>query len=136
MPAPEGHHPDGAARIDRPSPERIRGMPAMPAKRNHPEGHAPKAPLHRRLTDDGPPRAVEARARDLTVMFTDLGGSTALYARLGDRDAFALVRRHFAGLRAGVLGAGGTVVKDHRRRRDGGLPRARGRRPDGGRGAT
>ncbi len=49
--------------------------------------------------------------RDVTVMFTDLGGSTALYDRLGDHAAFALVRRHFAALRAGVLGAGGMVVK-------------------------
>lgn len=48
---------------------------------------------------------------DVTVMFTDLGGSTALYSRLGDHAAFALVRRHFADLRAGVRGAGGTVVK-------------------------
>ncbi len=48
---------------------------------------------------------------DVTVLFTDLGGSTALYGRLGDREAFALVRRHFAALRAGVRGVGGTVVK-------------------------
>ncbi len=55
--------------------------------------------------------AATTMLRDLTVMFTDLGGSTSLYGRLGDRAAFALVRRHFAVLRVGVLGAGGTVVK-------------------------
>jgi class 3 adenylate cyclase len=48
---------------------------------------------------------------DVTVMFTDLGGSTALYDRLGDHGAFILVRQHFAELRAAIHNAGGTVVK-------------------------
>ncbi|MDX6749732.1 adenylate/guanylate cyclase domain-containing protein [Geminicoccaceae bacterium 1502E] len=61
-----------------------------------------------------PVAAAEAAAvvlPDLTVMFADLGGSSALYHRLGDGAAFALVRRHLGVLRQGVLGAGGTVVK-------------------------
>ncbi|HTL53961.1 MAG TPA: DUF5939 domain-containing protein [Planctomycetota bacterium] len=33
--------------------------------------------------------------RDLTVLFTDLKGSTALYERIGDLKAYALVHQHF-----------------------------------------
>lgn len=47
----------------------------------------------------------------LTVLFSDLQGSTALYQRVGDLRALDLVRRHFEAV-TGVLRAhGGTVVK-------------------------
>ena len=36
--------------------------------------------------------------QDLTYLFTDLEGSTALYDRIGDPNAYALVRRHFDAL--------------------------------------
>lgn len=49
--------------------------------------------------------------RRLAVMFTDLKDSTALYRRAGDARAYALVRDHFAILRAAVSGSGGGVVK-------------------------
>ncbi len=47
----------------------------------------------------------------LTVMFTDLVGSTALFDRLGDEAADALRREHFASLRAAVLEHGGREIK-------------------------
>jgi class 3 adenylate cyclase len=49
--------------------------------------------------------------RSITVLFTDLGGSTAMYEELGDARAFAVVRDHFAILRSVSARRGGTVVK-------------------------
>ncbi len=47
----------------------------------------------------------------LTILFTDLKGSTALYDRVGDLAAFDLVRSHFDELLAAVAAEGGAVVK-------------------------
>jgi class 3 adenylate cyclase len=47
----------------------------------------------------------------MTVLFTDLKGSTELYERVGDLVAFDLVRKHFAALDAAVAKQGGSVVK-------------------------
>jgi class 3 adenylate cyclase len=47
----------------------------------------------------------------LTVVFTDLRGSTALYREIGDAPAFGRVLDHFAVIRAEVEWAGGAVVK-------------------------
>jgi class 3 adenylate cyclase len=47
----------------------------------------------------------------LTVAFTDLRGSTALYRRIGDAPAFGRVLDHFAVIREAVDSAGGAVVK-------------------------
>ncbi len=47
----------------------------------------------------------------LTILFTDLRGSTALYDRVGDLAAFDLVRSHFGELIAAVASEGGAVVK-------------------------
>ena len=47
----------------------------------------------------------------LTILFTDLRGSTALYDRVGDLAAFDLVRSHFGELIAAVAAEGGAVVK-------------------------
>jgi class 3 adenylate cyclase len=47
----------------------------------------------------------------LTILFTDLMGSTALYDRVGDLAAFDLVRSHFGELLAAVAAEGGAVVK-------------------------
>jgi class 3 adenylate cyclase len=49
--------------------------------------------------------------RDLTLLFTDLKGSTALYERIGDLNAFALVERHFEELQAATTAHGGVLVK-------------------------
>lgn len=45
------------------------------------------------------------------VLFTDLRGSTAMYRRIGDAPAYALVRDHFAILTDAVRSHHGTVVK-------------------------
>lgn len=49
--------------------------------------------------------------RSLPLLFTDLKGSTALYGRLGDASAYALVRDHFALLQGIVARHGGGLVK-------------------------
>jgi class 3 adenylate cyclase len=48
---------------------------------------------------------------NLTILFTDLKGSTALYDRVGDLAAFDLVRSHFGALLDAVAREGGAVVK-------------------------
>jgi class 3 adenylate cyclase len=48
---------------------------------------------------------------NLTFLFTDLRGSTALYDRVGDVAAFDLVRSHFGALISAVSAEGGAVVK-------------------------
>ncbi|MGO7771018.1 hypothetical protein ACC736_40145, partial [Rhizobium ruizarguesonis] len=47
----------------------------------------------------------------LTLLFTDLRGSTALYERVGDLDAFDMVRAHFRILNEIVATEAGAVVK-------------------------
>ncbi len=49
--------------------------------------------------------------RDVTVLFTDLKGSTALYERIGDLKAFSLVHQHFERLSAAVQANSGAIVK-------------------------
>jgi class 3 adenylate cyclase len=49
--------------------------------------------------------------RQVTLLFTDLKGSTAMYERLGDLNAYALVREHFALLGAAVQNHSGAIVK-------------------------
>ena len=49
--------------------------------------------------------------RQVTFLFTDLKGSTAMYERLGDLNAYALVREHFGLLGAAVQEHSGAVVK-------------------------
>ena len=51
------------------------------------------------------------RITNLTILFTDLMGSTALYDRVGDLAAFDLVRHHFSALLTAVAAEGGAVVK-------------------------
>jgi class 3 adenylate cyclase len=49
--------------------------------------------------------------RDIALLFTDIKGSTALYQRLGDLNAFQLVQQHFDRLREVTVRHGGAVVK-------------------------
>lgn len=49
--------------------------------------------------------------KNLTVLFTDLKGSTELYSRMGDMRAYSLVGEHFGLLREVVAARGGAVVK-------------------------
>ena len=49
--------------------------------------------------------------RDVALLFTDIKGSTALYQRIGDLNAFQLVQQHFDQLREATVRHGGAVVK-------------------------
>jgi len=47
----------------------------------------------------------------ITLVFTDLRGSTRLYEAIGDAPAFGLVMNHFDILKTHIATAGGTIVK-------------------------
>jgi class 3 adenylate cyclase len=64
--------------------------------------------LYRNATLDSEQRF---KITNLTILFTDLRGSTALYDRVGDLAAFDLVRHHFSALLSAVATEGGAVVK-------------------------
>jgi class 3 adenylate cyclase len=49
--------------------------------------------------------------RDITLLFTDLKESTALYDRIGDLNAFALVQQHFDRLQDVTVRNNGAVIK-------------------------
>jgi len=49
--------------------------------------------------------------KDVTILFTDLKGSTQLYQRIGDLNAYALVREHYGILSHAVSSQHGAVVK-------------------------
>jgi class 3 adenylate cyclase len=53
----------------------------------------------------------EIGVRDITVMFTDLKGSTQMYDKIGDPNAFYLVRQHFDTLRSAVTRFEGATIK-------------------------
>jgi len=49
--------------------------------------------------------------KDIALLFTDLKGSTALYDRIGDLNAFALVQQHFDRLQDVTVRHHGAVIK-------------------------
>jgi class 3 adenylate cyclase len=51
------------------------------------------------------------KVSNLTLVFTDLKGSTAMYERNGDIDAYALVQTHFDELMESTAAHGGSIVK-------------------------
>ncbi len=54
---------------------------------------------------------MKLKLRSLTLLFTDLKGSTALYDREGDLEAYRLVQDHFAALKAVVSDHSGALIK-------------------------
>lgn len=54
---------------------------------------------------------LKLKLRNLTLLFTDLKGSTALYDREGDLAAYRLVQDHFAALKHVVRSHSGAVIK-------------------------
>ena len=60
---------------------------------------------------DVPAPGIELEIRALTVLFTDVAGSTQIYAETGDASAFRLVRDHFDALRDVIALQRGAVVK-------------------------
>ena len=49
--------------------------------------------------------------KDITLLFTDLKGSTALYDRIGDLNAFSLVQQHFDRLHDVAVRNEGAIIK-------------------------
>ena len=57
-------------------------------------------------------RALEGiTIKDITVLFTDLKGSTELYDRIGDANAYFLVGQHFDTLGQAIVANSGAIVK-------------------------
>ncbi|RMG97258.1 MAG: hypothetical protein D6706_08845, partial [Chloroflexi bacterium] len=56
-------------------------------------------------------KGMQIHISSVTILFTDLRGSTAFYRRVGDGPAFDLVATHFDILRRNVESQGGAVVK-------------------------
>lgn len=57
------------------------------------------------------PAASGMQLKSLTLLFTDLKGSTEMYERIGDLRAFDLVRQHFGVLQEIIASRGGAMVK-------------------------
>lgn len=75
-------------------------------------GHLVLVPAwRRRYGSTGLAADVRLGVRAVAVLFTDLTGSAALYAEVGDAEAFRLVHAHFRLLEAVVESAGGVRVK-------------------------
>jgi class 3 adenylate cyclase len=53
----------------------------------------------------------DVEIEQVTLMFTDLKGSTALYDRIGDARAYGVVREHYALLGAAIRASDGAIVK-------------------------
>jgi class 3 adenylate cyclase len=53
----------------------------------------------------------DVEIEQVTLMFTDLKGSTALYGRIGDARAYGIVREHYALLGAAIRASDGAIVK-------------------------
>jgi class 3 adenylate cyclase len=60
---------------------------------------------------EAPAAGLELSIGNLTLLFSDLTGSTALYERVGDARAFAIVQEHFRRTEAIIHERGGAVVK-------------------------
>jgi adenylate cyclase len=60
---------------------------------------------------EAPATGVELSIAHLALLFSDLTGSTALYERVGDARAFAIVQEHFRDMTDAVVEHRGAVVK-------------------------
>lgn len=63
------------------------------------------------FASDAPATGVELAVSSVALLFSDLTGSTAMYERVGDARAFALVNEHFDVMSAAVAANRGAVVK-------------------------
>ncbi len=60
---------------------------------------------------EAPAAGVELSVSSLTLLFSDLTGSTALYERVGDARAFAIVEQHFRDMERAITENQGAIVK-------------------------
>ena len=65
----------------------------------------------RLFATEAPASGVELTVGEVALVFTDLTGSTALYERIGDARAFALVEAHFREMTTVIEAEGGAVIK-------------------------
>lgn len=63
------------------------------------------------FASEAPATGVDLRVGHIAVLFTDLTDSTAMYERVGDARAFALVHAHFRVLATSIDAHGGALVK-------------------------
>ncbi len=66
---------------------------------------------HDLFQSDAAPGLDGVGVKDITILFTDLKGSTAMYDRVGDLRAFSLVRTHFTHLEKAINQFEGVQVK-------------------------
>jgi len=57
------------------------------------------------------PRDLKLKVSNMTILFTDLKGSTALYEKTGDMTAYNLVQAHFDLLKAATRKHSGAIIK-------------------------
>ncbi len=60
---------------------------------------------------EAPAAGVELKVGHVALLFSDLTGSTALYERVGDARAFAIVEDHFRIVEGAIAEHGGAIVK-------------------------
>ncbi|MEX1368780.1 MAG: DUF5939 domain-containing protein [Nannocystaceae bacterium] len=60
---------------------------------------------------EAPAAGLDLTIGNLTLLFSDLTGSTALYERIGDARAYAIVQEHFGLMEAAIARHEGAVVK-------------------------
>ena len=60
---------------------------------------------------EAPAAGLELTIKRLTFLFSDLTGSTALYERIGDAKAYAVVQEHFGIMERVIAQHGGAIVK-------------------------
>lgn len=60
---------------------------------------------------EAPAAGVELAVGHIALLFSDLTGSTALYEKVGDARAFAIVEDHFRIMEAAIAEQGGAIVK-------------------------
>src|SRR5206468_830411 len=78
-------------------------------------GTSPEAKASLLFSVEGAPSATDRVAhigvKDITLLFTDVKGSTSLYDRIGDLNAFALVQQHFERLQDIATRYRGAIIK-------------------------
>ncbi len=74
------------------------------------ETYVPRHLVHR-LVGQGDDVGLASEARELTVMFTDIAGFTALSERLSAEETAAFLNEHFALLATAIEAEGGTIDK-------------------------
>jgi class 3 adenylate cyclase len=67
--------------------------------------------FHDLFATEAPATGMELSIGSMTVLFSDLTGSTALYEQIGDARAFALIEQHFRLAAQAVARHGGAVLK-------------------------